>query len=332
MTVRGGVTDAVMLFSGQNVTMGWFPRISEFMNLRLFVYACSGRVGVNEFYPTANDLKLLPRTLKHIQLRCDAAEEAFFVNLISSARESTLSYQVGQLLNISALWPELVTLDIVQHEPNHPNALLQAFSIPLVKSLPATIERVGLRNYDACDADLFKALPRSLLHLRIENDPAGVEIDPSPFQYLPPNLQTYISAPYITGPPILSSTSLSQWGDLPRSLTFLCLFMMDASPELIEQLPPNLTYLNLGEGVSPPCYNAVSSTFRKLLALVVNDLSPQGWTKEYTGTMHLRHISRVTNDYFPGPAYFHTFDETSEEWQPVPNETRFQYENMILHK
>jgi hypothetical protein len=219
MTVRGGVTDAVMIFSGKNVKLGWFPRISEFLNLQLFVSDSSGRLSGNEFYPSANDLKLLPRSLKHLILRSDAAEEAFFVNFTSS--DSPSSYQVGQLLNISSLWPELVTFDIDQHEPSQRAKLaLPAFSVSLVNSLPATIQRVGLRNYDSSDSEFFKALPRNLLHLRHENDLFDTAIDPSSFQFLPPSLETYISPPYTRWHPTLSTTVLSQWGDLPKKFDF----------------------------------------------------------------------------------------------------------------
>jgi hypothetical protein len=332
MTVKGGVTDAVMILPDVRQALGWLPRICEFLNLRLFVYDCSYVTGGTTFYPTSNDLKLLPRTLRHFHLRSDAAEEAFFVNLVSSDRDSSSSYQVGQLLNISSLWPELVTLDIVQYEENAVANLSSppSFSIPLIKSLPATIENLIIRNDDSSDAELFKALSRNILHLKVERVAPSNNLLPSSFQFLPPRLETFVY-PELSRHPNLSSSELSQWGDLPKSLTFLFISIADAHPEIIEQLPPNLTYLNLGRGIIPSCYSAVSSKLRNLQALVVNDQMPLEWTKEYTGTVHLRHISRLTDVSNHDIADFYAYDESLEHWLFVPHETRFQYGDLTLY-
>jgi hypothetical protein len=325
MTVRGGVTDSVMIFSGTNVTLDWFPRISDFANLRLFVFDCGGVVDGIPFYPTANDLKLLPKTIKHFHFHSDSAEEAFYLNLVGENRDNASSYIVGNLLNISSLWPELVTFDIIQYSPNT-IADLRApeFSVPLVKTLPASVVNLTIRNCDSSDEELFKTLSRDLLYLKVENTAEDIYLHPESFQHLPPRLETYISVPYTRKlPPV---PELSQWGEMPRSLTFLCLFIYEqAPPELIGQLPPNLTFLNLGHGIQPASYSAVASTLPKLRALVVNDRSPSDWDKDYIGTMHLRHISRVSGDFVHGANHHFTFDAGSETWLLAPYENHFQH-------
>jgi hypothetical protein len=329
MTNRGGVTDAVMIFSGSDVQMSWVPQISEFRNLRTFIYDCGAVIAGEEFYPTKKDMKSLPRSLRYFKLRADAAEEAFLTDFDGEDRAASHSYSVGDLLNISSIWPELVSFNICQYGSNkHLDLPTDVILSPLLKTLPTTVEIVTLRGRDPLKLEVVEALPSDVVKLYLYHETNNLST--ASFQKLPPHLDTLVCVSYNRMKP---GVDLSPWGTLPQTLSFLCILLGEASPDLINLLPPNLTYLNLGFGIVPDCYSAVSSRLIHLQGLVIHDSLPHKWhdlsnPDHRSDTIQLRYIPRITNSMHHKVDSFFTFVNQSERWVRVPQESRFRLDQV----
>jgi hypothetical protein len=276
-------------------------------------------------------MKSLASTLKHFRLHSDAADEAFYVDLISEERNLAASYHTCDLLPISSLWPELVSFDLARYGVNDAyfDHELQHEIVPLLKTLPATIERICLRDSDPLALKLLQALPSHLLHLELFHESHSLILNTSAFQYLPRTLETYISLAFNRMETPISGFVLNDWALLPQSLTFLCVPISEAPLALIDILPPNLTYLNCGEAITADFFGSFASKLRQLQALVFHDDPPIAWDIQHPGTVHLRHIPRITDSMRHQPSSFYTFRPELGTWVRVPQESRFQVDHVI---
>jgi hypothetical protein len=248
------ITDLSFHWPSMTKTLGWPTTMRNFIKLKRFYYN-SGRVTSNvEYFPTVEDLKLIPSSLEVLYLRCDGAEAAFRNGKVSLLEDETgekdaygrvarffsIYEDSSKWLNLAKEWPNLRYLSLHQFTPFRAE---KHYFGPLLPMLPRDLHTLKLRCSTSKGLDLSE-LPRNLKQL----DMRVGEMNPELFHLLPLTLESLRCS-------LNNSSDLSQLEKLPRSLRRLILIgdrCGDSTAGKWLGLLPPLFYLSLDIGSPTP--------------------------------------------------------------------------------
>lgn len=254
MAHRGGVMSFRYLSSDKTRRVGWFSILSEFRGLKTFSYDTSLLMTSSAYYPIKTDLLQIPPSVTFLRLACNGSENAFWAD----ERPSTFSDGIVSQshLDIASHWPNLSTLILKQYS---------GFKQPMkplgsaISTLPKDLLLLSIKP-SALDSNSFQHLPTELKYYEQNVCLAG-----SSFANLPRTLEEI----NFNAVPGSESPQDFQFEDLPRSLTAITLLKVSTiPPAVINYLPADLTYLDLGIHLNHSQIPLICEKLRKLQFLV----------------------------------------------------------------
>lgn len=150
--------------------LGWPPLLQNFHKLRKFYYSSALAPSSVEYYPTVEDMSLIPPSVKEIRLCCDGAEVAFrnsnfaltdFVDPTSAhyTRKHQLFTDEKDWFNIGKRWPQLEKLYLRQFSSY--KAKTPYFG-PIIPLLPTNLRCLKLICCKDLTQEQINALPQNL--------------------------------------------------------------------------------------------------------------------------------------------------------------------------
>lgn len=257
--------------------VGWFSILSEFRGLKTFSYDTSLLMTNSAYYPIKSDLLLIPPSVTFLRLACNGSENAFW------ADERPNIYSDGVIsqshLDIGSQWPNLTTLILKQYS---------LFKQPVrtlgsaISTLPKDLVLLSIKP-SSLNSDSFQLLPPGLKYYE-----QGVCISGPSFADLPKNLEE-INFNAVSGS---ESPQDFEFEYLPRSLTAITLLKLSNIPHtVIQYLPADLTYLDLGIHLKHSQIPVICEKLRKLQYLVIEVQTDAHWMFNWSELSYVSFIS-----------------------------------------